>query len=219
MAIVIVVLANSYFFVASQNQLAPQNISWASPSAVSVPRQAGSGEHCGGNMTTARTCASGLHCAPSLGSSLPFGDVGGTCVKDSTVEYRNAKYGFFIPLADEWKGYTVLNKTWEGRPIAQGTGNQITAVIHGPLIIIRHPEWKTSAPREDMPIMVFTIAEWNLVVGEKVSLGAAPIPPSKLGENSKYILALPARYNYDFKAGWEEVDQLVHKLTAFEPVP
>ena len=41
---------------------------------------AGAGEHCGGNMATARVCAAGLHCAPTPGSTLPFGDVGGTCV-------------------------------------------------------------------------------------------------------------------------------------------
>jgi hypothetical protein len=41
---------------------------------------AGLGEHCGGNMTTAAACSAGLHCAPTAGSHLPFGDVGGTCV-------------------------------------------------------------------------------------------------------------------------------------------
>lgn len=41
---------------------------------------AGLGEHCGGNMTTARSCSAGLRCAPTTGSHLPFGDVGGTCV-------------------------------------------------------------------------------------------------------------------------------------------
>src|SRR6185503_4941909 len=38
----------------------------------------GAGEHCGGNMTTAATCMAGYHCAPTPGSHLPFGDVGGT---------------------------------------------------------------------------------------------------------------------------------------------
>jgi len=42
----------------------------------------GLGEHCGGNMTTAPVCAAGFHCAPTPGSHLPFGDVGGTCVAD-----------------------------------------------------------------------------------------------------------------------------------------
>ena len=41
---------------------------------------AGPGEHCGGNMMNAPICGAGYHCAPSAGSHLPFGDVGGTCV-------------------------------------------------------------------------------------------------------------------------------------------
>jgi hypothetical protein len=40
----------------------------------------GGGQHCGGNMTTAPVCGTGYHCAPTPGSHLPFGDVGGTCV-------------------------------------------------------------------------------------------------------------------------------------------
>lgn len=51
---------------------------------VKVPQQifALPGQHCGGNMTTAASCTVGYHCAPTPGSHLPFGDVGGTCVKD-----------------------------------------------------------------------------------------------------------------------------------------
>ena len=45
-----------------------------------IPPQVGAGAHCGGNMTTAATCSAGYHCAPTPGSHLPFGDVGGTCV-------------------------------------------------------------------------------------------------------------------------------------------
>ncbi len=43
---------------------------------------ASEGDRCGGNMTNAPICGSGLHCTPESGSHLPFGDVGGTCVKD-----------------------------------------------------------------------------------------------------------------------------------------
>ena len=43
-------------------------------------RAAALGERCGGNMLNPPVCGAGLHCAPSQGSHLPFGDVGGTCV-------------------------------------------------------------------------------------------------------------------------------------------
>lgn len=42
----------------------------------------GPGEHCGGNMANPPVCGTGYHCAPSPGSNLPFGDVGGICVAD-----------------------------------------------------------------------------------------------------------------------------------------
>jgi hypothetical protein len=38
------------------------------------------GEHCGGNMANAKTCATGYECQPDPQSHLPFGDVGGICV-------------------------------------------------------------------------------------------------------------------------------------------
>jgi len=42
----------------------------------------GGGERCGGNMTTTPRCVDGYHCAPEPLSHLPFGDVGGICVKN-----------------------------------------------------------------------------------------------------------------------------------------
>ena len=51
-------------------------------STTTVETGAKAGEHCGGNMATAKTCVAGYHCAPDPDSHLPFGDVGGTCVVD-----------------------------------------------------------------------------------------------------------------------------------------
>ena len=131
----------------------------------------------------------------------------------STVtEYRNATYGFSIPLPADWQGYSVIALQWQGTDVA--TGN---VVEHGPKIVLRNPNWTEAKPYEDMPVMVFTPAQWAKVQAETLSLGAAPIGPSELGHNSKYILALPARYNYDFATGFEEVDRIVHMLAAFEP--
>ena len=69
--------------------------------------------------------------------------------------------------------------------------------------------------------MVFTLAQWGLVQAEKLSVGAAPIPPTELGRNSTYVFALPARYNYAFPTGYEEVEQILqgHPLQAFDPQP
>jgi predicted lipoprotein with Yx(FWY)xxD motif len=52
-----------------------------------TPKVVAEGEHCGGNMANAPTCSTGLHCAPEPGTNLPFGDVGGICVKDNPAQY------------------------------------------------------------------------------------------------------------------------------------
>jgi hypothetical protein len=46
-------------------------------------------------------------------------------------------------------------------------------------------------------------------VKEEISLGAAPIGPSKLGSNSKYVFALPARYNFAYPNGYEDVEKIM----------
>jgi len=45
------------------------------------------------------------------------------------------------------------------------------------------------------------------------------MPPTELGRNSKYVFALPARYNYSYPTGWEEVDQIMknNPLKTFNP--
>ncbi|MES2225917.1 MAG: hypothetical protein V4480_03880 [Patescibacteria group bacterium] len=50
------------------------------PATTTTPVRASAGEHCGGNMATAKQCVAGFHCAPEPGSHLPFGDVGGICI-------------------------------------------------------------------------------------------------------------------------------------------
>jgi len=130
----------------------------------------------------------------------------------AVTEYTNTTYGFSIPLPADWQGYTVITLQWDGTDVA--TGN---VVEHGPKIVLRNPKWTAAAPYEDMPILVFTPAQWTKVQAETLSLGAAPIGPSLLGQNSQYILALPARYNFDYSTGFQEVDAIIHTLTAFEP--
>jgi len=57
--------------------------------------------------------------------------------------------------------------------------------------------------------MVFTIKQWDLVEKEEIALGAAPIGPSKLGSNSQYVFALPARYNFAYPTGFEDVEKIM----------
>lgn len=125
------------------------------------------------------------------------------------LNYTNTEYGFSIALPIIWKGYSIVRDKWSGQVLdRKGTMGKATK-LEGPKILIRHPLWTIDNPRQDIPIMIFTPTEWNLVEQEKLSLGAAPIGPSELGRNAKYVFALPARYNYAFPVGFEEVTKII----------
>lgn len=121
------------------------------------------------------------------------------------VEYTNNAYGFRVALPQGWKGYSIVEKAWEGVSVGS---NAVTR--HGPLVSIRHPLWTTDVPRQDIPVMVFTLQQWNDLQADKFHIGAAPIGPRELGRNTRYVFALPARYNFAYLPGFEEVDQIIN---------
>ncbi len=126
----------------------------------------------------------------------------------TAILYENTDYGFRFPLPDSWKGYTVVTDKWEGLSTGDPQGEKI--VETGPKVSIRHPEWTAENPRQDIPILVFTLEQWNAMHQENgFHIGAAPIEPSELGRNAKYVFALPARYNFAFPTGYEEVEALL----------
>lgn len=135
---------------------------------------------------------------------------------DSTILYSNTDFGFDFALPSSWKGYTILKDTWQGTALNGKNESEVTE--SGTKLIIRHPEWTEDVPRQDIPIMVFTKDQWDKVVKEELAVSAAPIGPSKLGSNSKYIFALPARYNFAYPEGYEEVENIMENspLTANE---
>lgn len=131
------------------------------------------------------------------------------------IKYTNNEYGFTFDLPSTWKGYQIVSDKWEGNSLKQP--NQGAVVQTGPIILIRHPEWKTANPRQDIPIMVFTLQQWNSLQQSDYHIGAAPINPKELGRNGKFVFALPARYNFAFLPGYEEVEKLIES-GALKPV-
>lgn len=130
--------------------------------------------------------------------------------------YGNSEFGFNVKLPASWDGFSVINSNWEGLR----NGDQGDMVVEqGPLIRIVHPDATEEKPRQDIPIMVMTIEQWDHMQAGEWHIGAAPIGPSELGRNSLYVFGLPARYNYAFPEGWEEVEQILqdHSLEPFEP--
>ncbi|KAF1085700.1 hypothetical protein SPSYN_01846 [Sporotomaculum syntrophicum] len=130
----------------------------------------------------------------------------GAYEETSTIVYKNIPYGFDFYLPQSWKNYTIITGQWEGFP----PGGQVSeAAASGPMISIRHPLWTEHNQRQDIPILVFTLDQWNSLQQEKFHIGAAPMGPSELSRNNKYVFALPARYNYAFPTGFEEVENIL----------
>ena len=128
-----------------------------------------------------------------------------TTQSEQSIEYSNIQYGFSVSLPLGWKGYSIVSKNWEGNII----DTQNNSNIKGPEILIRHPLWTSENTRQDIPIMIFTYEQWDLVRQEKLAIGAAPIGPSELGRNTNYVFALPARYNFAYQTGFEEVEKII----------
>ncbi len=132
----------------------------------------------------------------------------------TTVNYQNSRYGFNFTLPASWIGYSIVQTTWTG--VKSGDQGEET-VATGPIISIRHPLWTAAVPRQDIPIMVLTIKQWTALQNDDFHIGAAPIGPSELGRNNTNVFALPARYNFAYPAGYEEVDAIIQSkpLRAF----
>lgn len=124
--------------------------------------------------------------------------------QSASLIYENNQYGFTFSLPSSWQGYTIVDKKWEG--LAVGGSETIAS---GSQLLIRHPEWTEQNPRQDIPIMIFTLAQWQELQQEKFHIGAAPMGPSELNRNEQYVFALPARYNYEFLTGYEEVEKIL----------
>lgn len=137
-----------------------------------------------------------------------------TIEKSASPGYKNDQYGFTFFLPISWAGYTIVDGIWIGYATSDAGDKKYA---EGPIISIRHPLWTEKETRQDIPVMVFTISQWQDLQNDKFHIGAAPIGPSELGRNTEYVFALPARYNYAFPQGYEEVDQIIqnNSLQAF----
>lgn len=125
----------------------------------------------------------------------------------TSIVYKNTEHGFNFTLPVSWEGYSIVSSEWEGIALTEEDNDQLSE--KGPIISIRHPQWTVEIPRQDIPIMIFTLDQWSSLQKEEYHIGAAPIDPEELGRNDKYVFALPARYNFAFPVGFEEVEEIM----------
>ena len=137
-----------------------------------------------------------------------------TSLNDSII-YTNTEYGFNFTLPANWQGYSIVKDTWNGTALT-GTSTQ-----SGPKLSIRNPKWTISAPYEDLPILVFSISQWNSYSAEDFSVSAAPIKARELARNNMYVFALPPRWDFDYSLGYEEAESVIasNPLETFDIMP
>jgi hypothetical protein len=120
------------------------------------------------------------------------------------IVYKNTKYGFNFSLPRGWTGYTILVSNWEGGNPEKGD------VERGPVITIRHPRWTKETPRQDIPIMIFTLAQWASLEHGNLAVGTESVGPAELGRNRKYVFALAPRLHENSDvAGIEDVNEIL----------
>jgi hypothetical protein len=122
----------------------------------------------------------------------------------TSVVYRNSDFGFNFALPNSWKGYSIVENNWEGYPLTVTSTKQT-----GVKLLIRNPKWTSVLPYQDIPVMIFTLAQWNSYIAEDFSVSAAPVLASELGRNNLYVFALPPRWDFDYSEGYQEADSIV----------
>jgi len=132
--------------------------------------------------------------------------------------YKNDEYGFRMKFPDYWRLYSLENKSWNGQLVS---GSEKSFKYAGPLLVFKNSDLFDEYKFQGIPIMVFEKDVWDLVLQGKIAVSAAPVAPEKIGQNSKYIFALPPRWIgfadnlFENKERYDEVQKILRTFKAF----
>ncbi len=134
----------------------------------------------------------------------------GWCSESTGTTYTNDQYGFEMIFPSTWNDYTDSEKQWIGTDVTTGAKTE-----QGPLVTLYHPNYIVNGIH--IPIMIFTQQQWAKVQSETLSTSAAPIPPTKIGQNNRFVFALTPRYQNYFtsETGFVEVEAIIETFKAF----
>jgi hypothetical protein len=136
---------------------------------------------------------------------------------DAPVVFNNPKFELRFLLPSNWRGYSVLMEQWDNKNY-EASADKWRISEHGPIITLRHPNWRLDDPRQDIPILVFTRGQWS-------ALNQGKLWPSKyaggvfdeLSHSRTYVFAISSRYNWDELKGSMEAACVVERNRAIAP--
>jgi hypothetical protein len=132
---------------------------------------------------------------------------------EGQVLYHNTQYNFTFYLPASWQGYSVLVQQWNGQPFLPATDKAVE-MERGPIIVLRHPQWKTDDPWQDIPILVFTRRQWKADRLGRFSIDADG-SEYEIAHNAKYVFAIWSLFNWDESVkGAREAEGIVRRNQA-----
>jgi hypothetical protein len=136
------------------------------------------------------------------------------------VRYHSARYDLTFYLPASWRDYSVSVQQLDDERYSPAEDRQVI-VGHTPMITLRHPQWQASAPYQDIPILVFTRAQWDaLHHGELWPSIFAGGVMDELWHSRRFVFAMSSRYNAaDEVRGWKEVADIVEQNRAANKMP
>ena len=130
---------------------------------------------------------------------------------------HNAKYEFAFYLPASWQGYSVLTGQWNGQTYSPAT-DKSEETEHGPLLVLRNPQWKVGDPQQDIPVLVFTRSQWKRGRAGEFTIFAGGVQ-SEISHNGNYVFAIHSRFNWDqsVKGAREAEDIVIQNQNANRP--
>jgi hypothetical protein len=133
---------------------------------------------------------------------------------EPAITFRGAKFDLTVSLPEDWRGYSVLAERWESSKYdPKSDRDMVTA--RGPILVLRDPRWKSSTPRQDIPILVFTRAQWQAGDDEGIYAGGVIY---EIAHNARYVFARYSRFSADDSVpGAGEAERILDENAAVNP--
>jgi hypothetical protein len=162
-----------------------------------------------------------------LGTSLVAGLLAAACSTPThsgqpsslPVRYHSEQYGLTLFLPADWKGCSVTIEQLQDETYSPAEDRQIV-VGHTPMITLRHPQWQSGSPYQDIRILVFSRAQWDALHRGRLwpSLFAGGIM-DELWHSNRFVFAIWSRYNWSELTGGRKVAAILDQNHALRTMP